>query len=325
MNRVRCLVLNAALGPLDYKVPDGMHVEHGSVVVAPLGPRQIIGIVWEEDRLPGDSVPDSKLRNIIEVLPVPPLKGELRRLMEWTADYYCARLISVARMVVSSGGALRGPTTMTEYRLTGVEPERMTPQRAVALDALQNEQATIRELAELASVSDGVLRGLVNQGSLEPVEVDIDRPYPRADADHDQPKLSDDQKKVADQFVDAVKAREFAPFLLDGVTGSGKTEVYFEPVAAAIRDDRQVLVLLPEIALTEAFLRRFEDRFGAAPVVWHSNQKATERRRAWRAGRPRWCSETRAAVRRPIELKQRTRRSTKGPPRSAGSRRRQEL
>ena len=83
MNRVRLIIFNAALGPLDYKVPDGMHVEHGSVVVAPLGPRQIIGIVWEEDRLPGDSVPDSKLRNIIEVLPVPPLKGELRRLMEW--------------------------------------------------------------------------------------------------------------------------------------------------------------------------------------------------------------------------------------------------
>ncbi|MXO90737.1 primosomal protein N' [Pontixanthobacter aquaemixtae] len=283
MNRVRLIIFNAALGPLDYKVPDGMTVEHGSVVVAPLGPRQIIGIVWEEDRLPGESVSDSKLRNIIEVLPVPPLRAELRRLIEWTADYYCARLMSVARMVVSSGGALRGPTTMTEYRLTGVEPERMTPQRAVALDALQNEQATIRELADLASVSDGVLRGLVNQGALEPVEVDIDRPYPRARADHEQPDLSDDQRKVADQFVEAVKAREFAPFLLDGVTGSGKTEVYFEPIAAAIRDNRQVLVLLPEIALTEAFLGRFEDRFGAAPVVWHSGQKATERRRAWRA------------------------------------------
>lgn len=283
MNRVRLIIFNAAIGPLDYKVPDGMKVEHGSIVVAPLGPRQIIGIAWEEDRLPGESVPDSKLRNIIEVLPVPPLRAELRRLIEWTADYYCARLISVARMVISSGGALRGPTTMTEYRLTGIEPERMTPQRAVALDALQNEQATIRELAELASVSDGVLRGLVNNGALEPVEVDIDRPFPRASADHNQPQLSADQQAVASRFVDAVTARKFAPFLLDGVTGSGKTEVYFEPIAAALRNQRQVLVLLPEIALTEAFLRRFEDRFGAAPIVWHSSLKSTERRRAWRA------------------------------------------
>lgn len=283
MKRVRLIIFNAALGPLDYSVPDGMAVEYGSVVVAPLGPRQIIGIVWEEDRLPGDSVAASKLRPIFELLPIPPLRAELRRLIEWTADYYCAPLAAVARMVLSSGGAMRGPTTMTEYRLSGNEPERMTPQRAAAMDALHGEQATIRELAELASVSDGVLRGLVNQGVLEPVEVNIDRPYPKAQADHDQPQLSGDQNTVASRIVDVVEAREFVPFLLDGVTGSGKTETYFEPVAAALRGNRQVLVLLPEIALTEAFLKRFESRFGAAPIVWHSSLKSTERRRAWRA------------------------------------------
>ncbi len=283
MNRVRLIIFNAALGPLDYKVPQGMTVEYGSVVVAPLGPRQIIGIVWEEERLPADSVPDAKLRPLLEALPIPPLRPELRRLIEWTADYYCANLASVARMVLASGGAMRGPATMTEYRLSGAEPERMTPQRAVAMDALQNEQASIRELAELASVSEGVLRGLVGHGVLEPVQVDIDRPYPRADPGHDQPKLSADQQEVADVIVEAVEAREFAPFLLDGVTGSGKTETYFEPVAAALRGGRQVLVLLPEIALTEAFLRRFEERFGAVPIVWHSSLKSTERRRAWRA------------------------------------------
>ncbi len=283
MNRARLLIFNAALGPLDYRVPDGMVVEPGSVVVAPLGPRQIIGIVWEEERLPTDPVPEHKLRPLIEVLPVPPLPAQLRRLIEWTADYYCARIASVARMVLSSGGALRGPSKMIEYRLSGIEPERMTPQRAVALDALQNEQSTIRELAELASVSEGVLRGLVGQGVLEPVEVDIDRPYPKASADFAEPKLSEDQREVADRFVAAVQAEEFAPFLLDGVTGSGKTETYFEPMAAALRMGKQVLVLLPEIALTEAFLRRFEDRFGAAPIVWHSSLKSTERRRAWRA------------------------------------------
>ena len=283
MNRVRCLVFNAALGVLDYRVPEGMAVEPGSVVVAPLGPRQIVGIVWEEERLPGDSVPEAKLRPLLEALPVPPIRAELRRLIEWTADYYCAPLSSVARMVISSGGALRGPATMTEYRLTGTEPDRMTPKRAQALDALQGEQATIRELAELAGVSDGVLRGLVNQGCLEPVTVDIDRPYPRADAGHATVELSEEQRAVAARLVEAVEARQFAPFLLDGVTGSGKTETYFEPVAAALRIGRQVLVLLPEIALTAAFLRRFAERFGAPPVVWHSSLKSTERRRAWRA------------------------------------------
>ena len=186
-------------------------------------------------------------------------------------------------MALSSGGALKGPATMTEYRLTGGLPERMTPQRQAAIDALDGEQANIRELSGIAGVSEGVLRGLVNQGVLEPVEVDCDRPYDTARPDFVQVDLSDEQQAVSDVFSAAVRKRDFAPFLLDGVTGSGKTETYFEPVAEALRMGRQVLVLLPEIALTENFLHRFEERFGAAPILWHSSLKSTERRRAYRA------------------------------------------
>ncbi len=283
MQRVRLLILNAALGPLDYKLPEGVEVVAGQVVVAPLGPRTVTGIVWDEGRLPGPEIDASRLRALREVLPVPPLAEPLRRLIEWTADYYCAPLASVARMVLSSGGAIGGPTTMTEYRLSGGMPERMTPQREQAIEALEGEQATIRELAGLSGVSEGVLRGLVNQGVIEPVSVAIDRPFEMSDPDYHQPALSADQMTVAKRLVKAVEAQEFAPFLLDGVTGSGKTETYFEPVAEAVRMGRQVLVLLPEIALTENFLVRFEERFGAAPVQWHSSLKSTERRRAWRA------------------------------------------
>ncbi|MCB2050732.1 MAG: primosomal protein N', partial [Novosphingobium sp.] len=283
MNRVRLLILNAALGPLDYRVPDGMAVEPGSVVIAPLGPRQVTGIVWETDRLPGESVPDAKLRPLLGLLPVPPLSAALRRLVEWTADYYCASLAAVARMVLSSGGALKGGVTTTEYRLTGQPPSRMTPKREQAITRLEGEQATIRELAALAGVSDAVLRGLVTDGVLEAVVVDCDQPYPPAMPDHAAPDLSPAQHEAAARFCEAVDEGGFAPFLLDGVTGSGKTEVYFEAIATAIRNNRQVLVLMPEIALTQAFLRRFEDRFGAAPVIWHSALKSTERRRAWRA------------------------------------------
>ncbi|MCA0910929.1 primosomal protein N' [Qipengyuania gaetbuli] len=282
MNRVRCLVLNAALGPLDYKVPDGMQVEPGHVVECPLGPRTIIGIVWEAERLPGTEVPAEKLRPIRGILPVPPLSAPLRRLIEWTADYYVASLAGVARMALSSGGALKGPATITEYRLTGGMPERLTPQRLAAMEALEGEQATIRELAGIAGVSEGVLRGLVNQGVLEPVEVDCDRPYDEARPDFTQVDLSPEQSEAAGTLSRAVRDAKFAPFLLDGVTGSGKTETYFEPVAEALRMGRQVLVLLPEIALTENFLHRFEERFGVAPVLWHSSLKSTERRRAWR-------------------------------------------
>ena len=284
MNRVRILVLNAALGPLDYKLAEEMAVEAGSVVVAPLGPRTVTGVVWDEGRLPGEPVDASKLRALREVVPVPPISAPLRRLIEWTSDYYCAPLASVARMVLSSGGALGGPTTTTEYRLVeGAVPERMTPQREAAIELLQGEQGILRELSEIAGVSTGVLRGLVNQGVIEPVTVAIDRPYPPSDPDFHQPALSDDQMRVAKTLVKAVEAKKFEPFLLDGVTGSGKTETYFEPVAEALRMGRQVLVLLPEIALTENFLTRFEQRFGVPPVQWHSSLKSTERRRAWRA------------------------------------------
>ena len=283
MKRARLLVFNAALGPLDYRVPDGMAVEPGSIVIAPLGPRQILGIVWEPERLPCDEVADARLRPLLEVLPVPPLPAPLRRLIEWTAEYYCAPIAAVARMALASTAALKGGGTTTEYRLTGAEPARLTPQRAAAMDALHGEQASIRELAEIAGVTEGVLRGMVGAGLLEPVTVDLDRPYPRANPEHARPDLSDDQQAAADIFVTAVESGGFQPFLLDGVTGSGKTECYFEAIAAAIAGGQQVLVLLPEIALTENFLRRFEARFGVAPVLWHSSLKASERRRAWRA------------------------------------------
>ncbi|WP_225205950.1 primosomal protein N' [Novosphingobium huizhouense] len=282
MNRVRCLVFNAALGALDYRVPEGMAVEPGSVVVAPLGPRQIVGVVWESERLPATEVPEAKLRPLLQVLPVPPIAAPLRRLIEWCADYYVAGLASVARMALSSSAALRGGGTVTEYRLTGHEPARLTPQRAQALDLLNGQQGTIRELAEIAGVSDAVLRGMVNAGILEPVLVDSDRPYPAPDPRHAEPDLSAEQAEAAAKMVAAVEAHHFRPFLLDGVTGSGKTETYSEAIAAAIAAGRQVLVLLPEIALTESFLKRFEARFGVPPVTWHSSLKSSERRRAWR-------------------------------------------
>ena len=284
MSRARVLVLNSALGPLDYRVPHGMAVEPGSIVVAPLGPRQLLGVVWEPERMPSDAeVGDNRLRNLLAVADAPPLRDPLRRLVEWTADYYLARPAAVVRMALSSTSALEGARHVTEYRATGHVPDRLTPQRAQALERIGERQGLIRELATIADVSDAVIRGLVKAGAIEAVEVDIDTPFPVPDPDHAPPSLSADQQEAADRLVADVAAAAFAPTLLDGVTGSGKTEVYFEAVAEAIRQGRQTLVLLPEIALTEPFLKRFADRFGCEPVAWHSGLRSTQRRRAWRA------------------------------------------
>ncbi len=283
-SRARVLVLNSALGPLDYRVPTGMQVEPGSIVIAPLGPRQLLGVVWEPERLPSDAeVGDNRLRPLLGVVDVPPLAAPLRRLVEWTAAYYLAPPAAVVRMALASTSALEGARTVTEYRVTGHVPPRLTPQREQALERIGDRQGLIRELATIADVSDAVIRGLVKTGAIEAVEVDIDSPFPHPDPAFGPPTLASEQQAAADTLVANVATHAFAPTLLDGVTGSGKTEVYFEAVAEAIRRGRQTLVLLPEIALTEPFLKRFHDRFGCEPVAWHSGLRSTQRRRAWRA------------------------------------------
>ena len=283
MSRARVIVLNSALGPLDYRVPHGMAVEPGSIVVAPLGPRQLVGVVWEAERLPSEEVSDNRLRNLLAVADAPPIHAPLRRLVEWTANYYLAPLAAVLRMALSSTSALEGGKTIVEYRATGEVPPRMTAQREQALARIGDRQGLIRELATIADVSDGVIRGLVKAGAIEGVTVDLDTPYPLPDPNFAPPDLSPVQADVAAILRQAIGAEAFQPFLLDGVTGSGKTEVYFEAVAAAIAAGRQSLVLLPEIALTEPFLKRFHARFGVEPVAWHSGLRQSQRRRAWRA------------------------------------------
>jgi primosomal protein N' (replication factor Y) len=281
MQRARVVTLNAALGPLDYRVPEGMQAEPGSIVVVPLGPRQLLGVAWEADRLKTEEVGDNRLRPLAGVLDVPPISASLRRLCEWTADYYLSPLASVLRMVLPSSAALDGPRQLIEYRPTGAIPDRLTPQREQALAGIEDRQGTIRELADHAGVSDSVMRGLVNVGALEAVAVDADRALACPDPDHAPPDLNDDQRGAAASLAGSV-GNGFDPVLLDGVTGSGKTEVYFEAIAECLRRGLQALVLLPEIALTEPFLKRFEARFGCQPVAWHSGLRSSQRRRAWR-------------------------------------------
>ncbi len=283
MARVRILHTNAALGPLDYRVPHGMNAPLGSIVRVPLGPREMVGVVWEEAALPSETVGDNRLRNIFEVYDLPPIAAPLRRLIEWTADYYLAPPQAVLRMALASASALEGGRTVVEYRLTGKSLEKLTPQRAQAIDRIGERQGLVRELATIADVSEGVIRGMVKAGLIEAVVVALDTPFVPPEPDHAPPKLSKAQADAAKQLIALVAAEAFAPVLLDGVTGSGKTEVYFEAIAEALRRGKQTLVLLPEIALTEPFLRRFEARFGHLPVAWHSDLRQSQRRRAWRA------------------------------------------
>ena len=199
MTRARVLLLNAALGPLDYRVPHGMHAEPGSIVLAPLGPRQLAGVVWEPERLADDreEVGDNRLRPLVGAYALPPLAAPLRRLIEWTADYYLAPKASVLRMALASASALDGGRVVVEYRATGHVPARLTPQRAQALERIGDRQGIVRELAMTAGVSDAVIRGLVHARAIEAVEVAVDDPYPAPDPDHDPPALRGPQARAA--------------------------------------------------------------------------------------------------------------------------------
>jgi primosomal protein N' (replication factor Y) len=282
-NRVRVVLLTQAIGPLDYRLPDDMIAGPGSVVMVPLGPRKLPGVIWDDDVFGDAAVDASRLRAVLEIVDCPPVALGLRRLVNWVADYYLTSHAAVLRMVLSSSAAFTATGTITEYRRTGFEPARLTAQRAAALDALEGAQGLVRELAAEAGVSDAVIRGLIKAGAFEPVTISVDSPLPEPLADFDTPKLNDAQQLAANSMVDAVRKGGFDTFVLDGVTGSGKTETYFEAVAEALRLGKQVLVLLPEIALTAPFLARFEARFGVEPAVWHSNLRSTQRRRVWRA------------------------------------------
>src|SRR5207237_43052 len=145
--------------------PEGLERAPGDVVEVPLGPRHIVGVVWESERLAAKDVPDAKLRAVAAKLPVWPLTPAMRRLVEWVADYYVAPVAGVLRMTLSVSSALGGGRTMVEYRPSGVAPARITPQRAAALERIAGRQGAVRDLARWGAVSDAVIRGLAACGA----------------------------------------------------------------------------------------------------------------------------------------------------------------
>ncbi len=223
-----------------------------------------------------------KIRSVEHRFETPPLKSELVDFIDWVARYTCSPPGGVLRLVLRSRGAIEPPPMETWYRRAQSLPQmRMTPARervlAVASDGLARHP---QALAEEAGVSSAVIKGLINADALAGELRRADPPPPKPDLSLAPPTLSPAQAQAAVALRTAVEARAFKPFLLDGVTGSGKTEVYLEAIAATLEAGRQALVLVPEIALTKQFLGRFEARFGCRPVEWHSDLTSLDRRRA---------------------------------------------
>ncbi len=306
--QVRVLLPLPLPEPLDYRIPEEMAPpEPGSFVRVPLGRRNLIGVVW--DGVGGD-LAANRLKPVAEVLPVGGMASDLRRFVERVAGYTMASPGAVLRMAMSVVEALQPPrarrlctasTAGLDALTTAPAVPSLTPARRRVLEVLRDAPPLpAAEAARLAGCSAGVIRDLLARGLVEERLVAVepaDSPMP--DWSRSGPALSPDQSVAARQLVGGAEAGGFGVTLLDGVTGSGKTETYFAAIAAALAAGRQILVLLPEIALGAQWLQRFRDRFGVPPAQWHSEISQTERRDTWRAvsaGRARVVVGARSAL-----------------------------
>jgi len=266
-----------------YRVPAALELEPGDIVTVPLGPRETTGVIWAENANPNPRL-DNRLKDIEEKLDFPPLKPELRRFVDWVSNYTLAARGMVLRMCLRMGEHLGAERERIGVRLAGAGPERLTPARRRVLAFLADGMVRGKsDAAREAGVSTGVIDGLIDEGTLSTVVLPPKPVAQAPDPDFIRADFTADQRAAASALQKTVAAGGYSVTLLDGVTGSGKTEVYFEAVADTIRRGRQSLILMPEIALTTQFLDRFAARFGTRPAEWHSELSPRLRARTWRA------------------------------------------
>jgi len=264
-----------------YLIPVGIEVAPGDFVEAPLGARKATGVVWAVRPAP---LALSNLKSLEARLDLPPIEATLRNFIDWVARWTMSPRGMVLRMAARAL-ELPGPEPVRiGVRRTGPPPRRMTPARARVLEAAEGGLTFLKSaLVEAAACSTGVIDGLVDDGALETVALSPEPVALPCDPHFAPPSLEGEQAEAAAYLIRRVEAHDYSTTLLEGVTGSGKTEVYFEAVAAALAAGRQTLILMPEIALTTQFLDRFAARFGARPAEWHSGVGARKRARIWRA------------------------------------------
>ena len=283
MARVPVLLPVALDTTYDYRLPPGMNAPPGSFVLVPFGRQERLGVVWDSPAEGSGEIAEAKLKTIAECIDLPPLPATSLRFVEWVARYTLAPKGMVLRLMMGAASAFEAAPQRFGVRLVGEPPHRVTPGRqrviGIAKDGLIRSKSA---LAMEAGVSPAVVDGLVQAGTLVQVELPEKR-FPRPDPERKRPDFNDSQTVAVHALHSAVDAARFSVSLIDGVTGSGKTEVYFEAVARALAAGKQALVLLPEIALTSQFVERFRGRFGVPPIEWHSAVGQTERGRIWRA------------------------------------------
>jgi len=267
----------------DYRVPSHMILSDGNFVQVPFGHRRVNGVVWGVGK---HGIDDNKIKDVDVCLSIPPMNCVLRSFVDWVAAYTLSFPGGILKMTMSVPAALEKPKPSLLFSLNPSPPFfKMTTARKRVIDVLKNGEPKqdSGELAQKARVGVWVISGLVKVGGLLSHKVEPIIKMSSPNGFRPGHNLSKEQAKAGSVLASDVAKGGFTASLLDGVPGSGKTEVYFEAVAAALKQNRQVLVLLPEIALSAQWLERFEHRFGAPPMQWHSDLTMAQRRDTWRA------------------------------------------
>ncbi len=260
-----------------YRIPEGMEIQPGDFVDIPLGTREASGVVWNVR--PGAG---GNLKSIAAKRDLPSMRKPLRQFVDWLAQWTLAPRGMALRLAARAPDTSEPEKPRIGVRLAGPLPERLTPARARVIAAAEGGLSFTKSmLAEAAGCSNAVIDSLIDIGVLEALALPLEPVALPPGPDFKAQELDLSQQAAADELVKSVKSGAFSVSLLDGVTGSGKTEVYFEAIAEVLRRGGQALILMPEIALTAQFLDRFAARFGARPAEWHSGVSARKRARIW--------------------------------------------
>ncbi|MFH1158784.1 MAG: primosomal protein N' [Pseudomonadota bacterium] len=278
--RVQVLVPYPVARVYDYMVPEGMILSAGDYVRVSLGKKDTVGVVWS---LAGDGKLDpARLKSVQQKYACPPMPEAQRQFIEWVARYTMADMGTVLKMSVSVPDAFQPPKTAQAYTLPDKAPDKISSNRKKVIDLLSD--AVPRRAVDIArqvGCSATIIRAMAAAGQLKAAPLSTPAPCQIVTVPANSLVFSESQKQAADSLTQLVAAKKYSAALLDGVTGAGKTEVYFEAAAEALRQGRQVLILLPEISLSTQFLDRFKRRFGIAPAIWHSEVSPAQRRTAW--------------------------------------------
>lgn len=279
---VKVLIPNVINTGYDYRLIEPGEI--GNFVRCTVMNKQYIGVIVGA----GDSgLEQSKIKPIIEICNLGKLSQSdidwIYKMSDWTLMTPGA----VLRLIVNVPDAFNPARIEQLYAYNFDNNAKMTDSRLAVSDAFQsndNDAMSVNDIQNIAHVSNAVVKTMIKNGILIPTqqrEKDKDL-FHYEYHDTGSVVLNKEQQSAANVIADTLKQNTFSVHLLDGITGSGKTQVYFDSALRAYNMGKSVLLMMPEIALTAQFMSRFEKRFGAPPVVWHSNLTAARRREIWR-------------------------------------------